>query len=44
MGLWEYIEWDIDEEKQKNKKKAEKILEDFSDVEGLEDVLDGYSL
>ena len=41
MGLWEYIEWDIDEEKQKNKKKAEKILEDFSDVEGLEDVLDG---
>lgn len=41
MGLWENIEWDIDEEKQKNKKNAEKILEDFSDIEGLEDVLDG---
>jgi hypothetical protein len=40
MGLWENIEWDIDEEKQKNKKKAEKILEDFPDVEGLKDVLD----
>ena len=41
MGLDEYIEWDIDEEKEKNKKNAEKILEDFPDVEGLKDVLEG---
>ncbi len=40
MGLWEYIEWDIEEEKQKNKKNAEKILKNFSDVEDLKEVLD----
>ncbi len=39
--LDEYIDWDIDEEKQKNKKNAEKILKDFPDVEGLKEVLDG---
>ena len=38
--LDEYIDWDIDEEKQKNKKNAEKILRDFPDVEGLKEVLD----
>ena len=26
MGLWENIEWDVDEEKQKNKKNAEKNI------------------
>ena len=41
VSLWEYIDWDIDEEKEKNKKKAEKILKDFPDVEGLKEVLDG---
>ncbi len=41
MGLWENIEWNIDEEKQKNKKNAEKILKDFPDVEGLKEALDG---
>ena len=41
MGLDEYIEWDIDEEKQKNKKNAEKILKEFPDVENLQDVLEG---
>ena len=40
MGLWENIEWDIDEEKQKNKINAEKILKEFPNVEGLKDVLD----
>ncbi|MGB9979521.1 hypothetical protein [Methanobacterium sp.] len=39
--LDEYIDWDIDEEKEKNKKNAEKILKEFSDVEGLKEVLDG---
>ena len=39
--LDEYIDWDIDEEKQKNKKNAEKILKNFPDVEGLKEVLDG---
>lgn len=38
--LDEYIDWDIDEEKEKNKKNAEKILRDFPDVEGLKGVLD----
>ena len=38
--LDEYIDWDIDEEKEKNKKKAEKILKEFYDVEGLKDILD----
>jgi hypothetical protein len=41
MGLWENIDWDIDEEKQKNKKNAEEILKEFPNVEGLKDVLDG---
>ena len=36
-----WIYWDIDEEKQKNEENAEKILRDFSDVEGLKEVLDG---
>lgn len=40
MSLWEYIDWDIDEEKEKNKKNAEKILKDFPDVECLKEVLD----
>ena len=40
MSLHDYIEWDVDEEKQKNKENAEKILKDFPDVEGLEDVFD----
>ncbi len=40
MSLWEYIEWDIDEEKEKNKKKAAKILKEFSEVNGLKEVLD----
>ncbi|WP_424355476.1 hypothetical protein [Methanobacterium sp. MBAC-LM] len=39
--LDEYIDWDIDEEKEKNKKNAEKILKEFSDVEDLREVLDG---
>ena len=39
--LDEYIDWDIDEEKEKNKKNAEKILKEFSDVEGLKEVLEG---
>ncbi len=33
------IIWDINEEKQKNKKNSEKILKNFSDVEGLKEVL-----
>ena len=41
MSLHDYIDWDIDEEKEKNKKNAEKILKEFSDVEGLKEVLDG---
>ena len=41
VSLWEYIDWDIDEEKEKNKKNAEKILKDFQGVEGLKEVLDG---
>ena len=41
MVLDEYIDWDIDEEKEKNKKKAEKILRDFPDVKGLKEILDG---
>ncbi|MEN4017399.1 MAG: hypothetical protein PQ975_02195 [Methanobacterium sp.] len=40
MGLWEYIEWDIDEEKERNRKNAEKILRSFPDVGGLKEVLD----
>lgn len=40
MSLHDYIEWDIEEEKERNKKNAEKILKDFSDVEGLNEVLD----
>ena len=36
----EPIYWDIDEEKQKNKKNAEKILNSFSNIEGLKEVLD----
>jgi hypothetical protein len=40
VSLWEYIDWDIDEEKEKNKKNAEKILKEFPDVEGLKEVLD----
>ncbi|MEL7669614.1 hypothetical protein [Methanobacterium sp.] len=40
MALHDYIDYDIDEEKQKNKKNAEKLLKDFSDVEGLKEVLD----
>ncbi len=35
MSLWEYIDWDMTE------KNAEKILRDFSDIEGLKEVLDG---
>ncbi len=41
VSLWEYIDWDIDEEKEKNKKKAEKILKDFPNVESLKEVLEG---
>lgn len=41
MSLHDYIDWDIDEEKEKNKKKAAKILKDFPDVEGLKEVLEG---
>ncbi|WP_414470435.1 hypothetical protein [Methanobacterium sp. ACI-7] len=40
MSLHDYIDWDIDEEKQKNRKNAEKILRDFPDVKGLKEVLD----
>jgi hypothetical protein len=40
MGLYDYIDWDIDEEKERNRKNAEKILKDFPDVEGLKEVLD----
>lgn len=40
MSLHDYIDWDIDEEKQKNKKNAKKILNDFHDVEGINEVLD----
>ena len=38
--LDEYIDWDINDEKQKNKKNAEKILKEFPDVEGLNEVLE----
>ena len=38
--LDEYIDWDIDEEKGKNKNNAEKILKEFPDVKGLKEVLD----
>ena len=41
MSLWEHIDWDIDKEKEKNKKNADKILKEFPDVEGLKEVLDG---
>lgn len=40
MALHDYIEWDIDEEKEKNRKNAEKILKSFPNVEGLKGVLD----
>ncbi|MDI6723039.1 MAG: hypothetical protein QMD61_00175 [Methanobacterium sp.] len=37
MGL---IIWDIEEEKEKNRKSAEKILKNFPNVKGLKEVLD----
>lgn len=40
MALHDYIDWDIDKEKEKNKKNAEKVLRDFPDVKGLKDVFD----
>jgi hypothetical protein len=40
MSLHEYIDWDIDEEKKKNRKNAEKILKNFPNVKGLKEVLD----
>jgi len=36
-----WIYWDIDEEKEINRKDAEKILKKFPDVNGLKEVLDG---
>ncbi len=41
MSLHDYIDYDIDAEKQKNKKNAEKILKDFPGAEGLNEVLGG---
>lgn len=41
MSLSDYIDWDIDEEKRKNRVRADRILKDFSDVEGLGEVLSG---
>lgn len=35
-----WIYWDIDEEKQKNKKNAKRILKDFNDVKGLKEILE----
>ncbi|KAF5067442.1 hypothetical protein DSECCO2_253100 [anaerobic digester metagenome] len=39
--LDEYIDWDVDEEMGKNRVRADRILKDFSDVEGLGEVLSG---
>jgi hypothetical protein len=41
VSLHDYIDYDIDEEKEKNKENTEKILKDFPGVEGLKEVLDG---
>ncbi|MEN4017320.1 MAG: hypothetical protein PQ968_02585 [Methanobacterium sp.] len=40
VEVMKWIYWDIDEEKERNKKNAEKILRSFPDVEGLKEVLD----
>ncbi|MEN4006159.1 MAG: hypothetical protein PQ964_02170 [Methanobacteriaceae archaeon] len=39
-GIFDYIEWDIDKEKERNRKNAEKILRRSPDEEGLKEVLD----